>query len=73
MTVAMNMVAVARLENPFRLSSFRGLGLVEKQAALKEKTNAKITIDAEKSTTNTPVIELVDESYTTAASEEGAP
>ena len=36
------------------------------------KTNVEITTDAEKSTTNTPVLELVDELLGTA-SEEDAP
>jgi hypothetical protein len=72
MTVATNMAAVARLENPFRLSSFGDQVLLRnKRLCRKEKTNAKITTDAEKSTTNTPVIELVDEPHT--ASEEDAP
>ena len=58
MEVAANMAVVARLENPFRLSSFEDQVLLRIQ---EEKTNAKITTDAEKSTTNTPDTRLVNE------------
>jgi len=69
----MNMAAVARLENPFRLSSFGDSGLVEKQGVLwKEKTNTKIMTDPEKSRTDTPVFVLVDEPLG-KASEKDAP
>ena len=43
---------------------------MNKEGPLQE-TNAKITTDAEKSTRNTPVIEVVDEART--SSEEDAP
>ena len=60
--------AVGKSSPPDKLGS----GLVEKEGALrKEKTNAKIETDTEKSTTNTPVSELVDEPH--IASEEDAP
>ena len=64
--------AVGKSFPPIRLS--RGSKLVEGQAASqneKTNTNLKITTDAEKSTTNTPVNELVDQPRT--AGKEGAP
>ena len=62
MTVAANMAAVARLENPLRLSNFGGSGLDKTVSSFrKETTNTKVTTDAEKSTTNTPNTRLVDE------------
>ena len=63
MTVAMNMAAIMRLENPLRLSSFIDQVLIQSR---KEETDIKITTDAAKSTTNTPVIELVDQLYRTS-------
>ena len=64
MTVVTNMAAVARLENTFRLSIFRDQVLFRN--GRREKTNAKITTDAEKSTTNVPETELVEEPYSTS-------
>ena len=65
------MAAVGRLVNPRRLLSFGIKSCWEKAACRKKKTNTKITIDAEKSITKTPDVELVDEPHT--ASEEDAP
>ena len=63
LAVAMNMAAIVRLENPRRLSNFEESGLKRKAVSKKEKTNIKITTDAAKTTTNTPVIECVNKSY----------
>ena len=50
---------------------FVNSGLAKKQEACsKEKTYTRITTDAEKSTTNTPVIDLVDESHSTSSEED---
>ena len=69
MTVVMNMAAVARLENPFRLSISRDQVLFRN--GRREKTNAKITTNAGKSTASAPETELVEEPYST--SKEGIP
>jgi len=72
MTVTANTAALARLENPLRLSSFGDQVLLrEIRVFRKEKTNARIMTDAEKSRTNAPDTELVDEPHT--ASKEDAP
>ena len=68
MTVATNITAVGRLENPRRLSSFGDQVLLRNR---KETTNTKITTDTEKSTTNSPDTELVYGPH--VASERGAP
>ena len=67
------MEAAAWLRNPLCLSSFGDQiwFRINLGAFRKDKTNIKITTDAEKSTTNTPDTELVDEPR--AASEEDAP
>ena len=70
MTVTVNMAAAMRLENPCRLSNFGGSGLGKKKISGCQ-TNIWITTDAAKSTTNTPVIGLGDQLYST--SEEDAP
>jgi len=67
-TVVTNIAAVARLENPFRLSCFAASWDIRDFA--EEKTNAKMMTDAEKSTTNNPDIKLADEPHT--ASDEDA-
>ena len=68
MAVAPNMNAIARLENPLRLLKVWDQVLTRSERdRRKEKTNTKITTDAEKSTTKTPVIKLMDKPHTTSA------